>query len=462
MKGQKKPVASTVRDMTQGNPLRQILGFALPMLLGILFQQFYSMVDTVIVGKFLGVEALASVGSTAAINFMINGFVIGVTAGFAIPVAQRFGARDYRGMRQYVANTAWLSIAFATVMTVLVGALTWKILVWMRTPETIIQGAYHYIFIIFLGMPVVYLYNVTASIIRALGDSRTPVYFLVFSSLVNIALDYVTIRWLGLGVSGPAIATVISQAASGVLCLIYMRKKYEILRFEEGETAFRVRLCLNLCNMGIPMGLQYSITAIGSVILQSAVNTLGAVAVASVTAGDKINLFCCCVFDALGGTMATYAGQNVGAGKVDRIIQGVKVATILGIIYGVAAFIVLFTFGGYLPLLFVDAGETEVIRQAHMYLSANSLCYFLLVFVNVWRFTIQGMGYSAFAILAGVCEMIARGLVGFVGVPLLGYPAVCFASPLAWLFADCFLIPAFWHCIGKLQRLFAGRSREPV
>ncbi|MCD8082730.1 MAG: MATE family efflux transporter [Clostridiales bacterium] len=458
MKEQKKPAASTVRDMTQGNPLRQILGFALPMLLGIMFQQFYSMVDTVIVGRFLGVEALASVGSTASINFMINGFVIGITAGFAIPVAQRFGAKDYREMRRYVANTAWLSIAFSITMTAVVGALTWKILVWMRTPETIIRGAYHYIFIIFLGIPVVYLYNITASIIRALGDSRTPVYFLIFSSLVNIVLDYITIRWLGLGVSGPAIATVISQAASGVLCLIYMRKKFEILRFEEGEVSLRGDLCLKLCNMGIPMGLQYSITAIGSVILQSAVNTLGMVAVASVAAGNKINLFCACVFDALGGTMATYVGQNVGAGKVDRIIRGVKDATVLGMIYGVAVFVLLLLFGGYLPLLFVDEGETEVIRQAHMYLAANSSCYFLLVIVNVWRFSIQGMGYSAFAILAGVCEMIARALVGFVGVFMFGYPAVCFASPLAWLFADLFLIPAFWHCIGRLRRLFVART----
>lgn len=460
-----KKSSSTIRDMTQGNPVTLILGFAIPMLLGTLFQQFYSMVDTIIVGKFLGVDALASVGSTGAVNFMVNGFVIGVCAGFAIPVAQRFGARDYKGMRRFVANTIWLTIGFAVVMTVAISALTWNILVWMKTPENIIQGAYNYIFIIFLGIPVTYLYNVTASIIRALGDSKTPVYFLVLSSVVNIVLDYITIRYMGMGVAGPACATVVSQAASGILCVIYMRKKFTILHFEKGEMELDKNTCLHLCNMGIPMGLQYSITAIGSVILQTAVNTLGSVAVASMTAGQKISMFFCCVFDALGGTMATYAGQNVGAGKLDRIESGVKAATIIGCVYAVGAFAVLFFFGGYIPLLFVDADQVQVISQAHLFLIYNSLFYVALVFVNVWRFTIQGMGYSGFAILAGVCEMIARALVGFFGIPLFGYTAVCIASPLAWILADCFLVPAFRHCIKRLRQLFAAREtagREAV
>lgn len=450
---------SSIRDMTQGNPVTLILGFAVPMLLGTLFQQFYSMVDTIIVGKFLGVDSLAAVGSTSAINFMVNGFVIGVCAGFAIPVAQRFGARDYSGMRKYVANAMWLTIAFAAVMTVVIGALTGNILVWMKTPENIIQGAYSYIFIIFLGIPVTYLYNVTASIIRALGDSRTPVYFLILSSLVNIVLDYITIQYLGMGVAGPAYATVVSQAASGILCVLYMKKKFTILHFEKGELELDKNICINLCNMGIPMGLQYSITAIGSVILQTAVNTLGSVAVASVTAGQKISMFFCCVFDALGGTMATYAGQNVGAGKLDRIESGVKAATIIGCIYSVGAFAVLFFLGGKIPLLFVDADQVQVISQAHRFLIFNSMFYIPLVFVNVWRFAIQGLGYSGFAILAGVCEMVARSLVGFIGIPLFGYTAVCLASPLAWIFADCFLIPAFKHCIKRLERLFAGRRQ---
>lgn len=447
-----KTSRSLIKDMTSGSPAKLILGFAVPMLLGMLFQQFYSMVDTVIVGKFLGVDALAAVGSTGAVNFMINGFVIGLCSGFAIPVSQRFGARDYKDMRRFTANAGWLSLIFAAVMTVSVTLMTKTILVWMRTPENIIQGAYDYIFFIFVGIPATFLYNILAGIIRALGDSKTPVYFLILSSILNIILDLVFIVNLHTGVAGAAYATVISQAVSGILCLLYMKKKFDILKMNRDEARFSGRHIYILCKMGVPMGLQYSITAIGSVVIQTAINTLGSVAVASVTAGQKVSMFFCCPFDALGGTMATYAGQNVGAGKVARIEQGVKSATVIGAVYSVAAFAVLYFFGNVIPLLFVNADEVQVIAQAHQFLIYNSMFYIPLVFVNVWRFTIQGMGFSLFAVLAGVCEMAARALVGFVFVPVFGYIAVCFASPLAWIFADAFLIPAFRHCVRYLKR----------
>ncbi len=443
---------SLIKDMTSGSPAKLILGFAVPMLLGMLFQQFYSMVDTVIVGKFLGVDALAAVGSTGAVNFMINGFVIGLCSGFSIPVSQRFGARDYKDMRRFTANAGWLSLIFAAVMTVSVTLLTKTILVWMQTPDNIIQGAYDYIFFIFVGIPATFLYNILAGIIRALGDSKTPVYFLILSSILNIVLDLVFIVNLHTGVAGAAYATVISQAVSGILCLLYMKKKFDILKMNREEVHLSGRHIYILCKMGVPMGLQYSITAIGSVVIQTAINTLGSVAVASVTAGQKVSMFFCCPFDALGGTMATYAGQNVGAGKVVRIEQGVKSATVIGAVYSVAAFAVLFFFGGVIPLLFVNADEVQVIAQAHQFLIYNSMFYIPLVFVNVWRFTIQGMGFSLFAVLAGVCEMAARALVGFIFVPVFGYIAVCFASPLAWIFADAFLIPAFRHCVRYLKR----------
>jgi len=442
-----------IKDMTSGSPTRLILGFAIPMLFGFLFQQFYSMVDTVIVGKFLGVDALASVGSTAAINFMINGFVIGICSGFAIPVAQRFGAKDYKDMRRFAANAGWLSVLFAAVMTVSVSLLARRILVWMQTPADIIDGAYDYILFIFIGIPATYLYNILAGIIRSLGDSKTPVYFLVFSSLLNIILDLFFIVQAKTGVAGAAYATVISQGLSGLLCLFYMKKRFAILKMERAEMGWSPRHAAILCKMGVPMGLQYSITAIGSVVIQTAINSLGSVAVASVTAGQKVGMFFCCPFDALGGTMATYAGQNAGAGKINRIGQGVRSATLLGSAYAIAAFAVLYFYGDLIPLLFVDAGETVVIRQAHQFLIYNSLFYIPLVFVNVWRFTIQGMGFSLLAVAAGICEMIGRGFVGFALVPLFGYPVICFASPLAWLIADAFLIPAFFHCVHVLKKM---------
>ena len=444
---------SEMKDLTTGSPMRLILGFAVPMLLGLLFQQFYNMVDTIVVGKFLGVSALASVGSTGSINFMINGFCIGVCSGFSIPIAPRFGAGDYHGLRKITANAGWLSAAFAVVMTAVVGVLCMDILRWMQTPEDIIQGAYDYIFIIFLGIPVTYLYNMLSGIIRSLGDSRTPVYFLLLSSAMNIFLDVFTILVMGMGVDGPAYATVVSQGISGLLCLVYMIKHYPVLKMTEEEKKPDPNMMKILCSMGIPMGLQYSITAIGSVVLQAAVNSLGSMAVAAVSAGNKVSMFFCCPFDALGGTMATFAGQNVGAGKLDRVREGVKMASIIGIVYSVIVFAVLALGGKYIALLFLDAGETEIIDQVSIFLIGNSMFYIPLVFVNVVRFAIQGMGFSTFAILAGVCEMAARTFVGFFLVPIFGYLPICIASPLAWICADLFLIPAFYHCLKKLKKL---------
>lgn len=443
-----------VKDLTVGSPMKLILNFAIPMLFGFLFQQFYNMVDTIIVGKCLGVSALASVGSTSSINFMIIGFCTGVCSGFAIPVAQKFGAGDYAGMRRFVANAGWLAAAFAAVMTTVVGFLCMHILQWMNTPEDIIQGAYDYIFVIFLGIPVTYLYNLLAGIIRSLGDSKTPVYFLLLSSLLNIALDFFTILVLGMGVGGPAIATVISQGISAVLCLIYMIRHYPILHMKQDEWKPDPSKFLVLCGMGIPMGLQYSITAIGSVVLQTAVNALGSMAVAAVSTGSKVSMFFCCPFDALGGTMATYAGQNVGAKKLDRVKEGLKAASLIGMLYSVIAFVVLLFGGKYIALLFMDADQTEIIGRVATFLAANSLFYIPLTLVNVVRFTIQGMGFSTFAILAGVCEMAARSLVGFCLVPVFGFLPACFASPLAWVFADIFLVPAFFHCLKRLRVMF--------
>lgn len=442
---------SEIRDMTTGSPFRLILGFAVPMLMGLLFQQFYSMVDTIIVGKYLGVSALASVGSTSSINFMIIGFCTGVCSGFSIPVAQRFGAGDHHGLRCFAANAGWLSAIFSAVMTVIVCFLCMDILRWMDTPDDIIQGAYDYIFIIFAGIPVTYLYNILAGIIRSLGDSRTPVYFLLLSSVINIFLDLFTILVMGMGVEGAAYATVISQAISGVLCFLYMRSHFPILRMTREERKFNLRMAKILCGIGVPMGLQYSITAIGSVILQTAVNGLGSLYVAAISAGNKLTLFFTCPFDALGATMATWAGQNVGAGKIDRVKEGVKYALLIGCVYAVAAFVILTLFSKYLALLFLDADEVSTIGNVSLFLFGNSLFYIALVFVNVVRFSIQGMGFSTFAILAGVFEMFARTFAGMCLVPIFGYPAACFASPMAWIAADIFLVPAFLHCIKRLK-----------
>ncbi len=440
------------KDMTQGSPIRLIIAFFIPLMLGMLFQQFYSMMDTIIVGRFLGVHALAAVGSTNSINFMIIGFCMGVCNGFAIPVAQQFGAKDYKTLRAYVANGIFLTAVFALVMTIVVCLLCRNILQWMNTPDDIIDGAYNYIFIIFIGIPVIYLYNILSGFIRSLGDSKSPLVFLIISSLLNIVLDLVLILNFDLGVAGAAWATVISQGISGAFCLCYIRKKYEILQLAKDEWKINKNCIKVLCNMGIPMGLQYSITAIGSVILQKAVNTLGSTAVASVTAANKVGTFFCCPFDAMGSTMSTYAGQNLGASKLDRVTKGVLSCCLIGFVYSIAAFGILFFFSTQMALLFIDANEVAILDNVRLYLLVGSAFYFPLALVNIMRFTIQGLGFGKLAIVAGVCEMFARAIVGAFLVPVAGYIGACFASPSAWVFADLFLIPAYVSIMKSLRR----------
>ncbi len=451
---------NATKDMTTGSPMKLILQFGIPLFFGMLFQQFYNMMDTVIVGKFLGVNALAAVGATGSINFMVIGFCMGVCNGFAIPVAQQFGAGDYRALRKYVANSVWLSIGFAGAMTVAVCALCRQILTWMNTPADIMGGAYNYIFVIFLGIPVIYLYNLLSGIIRSLGDSKSPLVFLVCSSVLNIVLDLTLILVFHMGVAGAAWATVISQGISGVACLVYMVKRFEILKISREEWRLDGKYAAVLCNMGIPMGLQYSITAIGSVILQTAVNTLGSAAVASTAAAAKIGMFFCCPFDAMGSTMATYAGQNVGAGKLGRVSQGIKSTSILGLVYSVLAFGVLALFGPTIALLFVDSSETAILQNVSWFLNINSAFFFPLALVNIIRFTIQGLGFSKFAVLAGVCEMGARSIVGMGFVPVFGYVAACFASPVAWICADIFLVPAYFYVMKKLRHMLKDKEHQ--
>ena len=436
--------------------MKLILGFAVPTLFGMLFQQLYNMVDTMIVGKLLGAQALAAVGATGSISFLIIGFCIGVCSGFAIPVAREMGAKEHSAMRRYVANAAYLAAAFALVMTVATCALCRSILTAMHTPADIFADAYRYIFIIFAGIPATYLYNLLAGVIRSLGDSRTPVYFLALSSLLNIALDVALILWARMGVAGAAVATVASQTVSGLACLWYVRRRFPVLRVSREERRPDGKLCRDLCVMGVPMGLQYSVTANGSIVLQSAVNGLGSLYVAATAAGSKLSGFLACPYDAMGAAMATYCGQNVGAGKLDRLGRGVRDCAALGFGYWLAAFGAMLAFAPRCAMLFIDAGEGEqlatLVALVSQYVRASTAFFFPLALVNIVRFSIQGMGYSVLAILSGALEMVARMVVGRWFVPMFGYGAACFASPAAWVCADLFLLPACALCIRRLRR----------
>ena len=447
-----KKSSSPAKDLTVGSPMKLILGFACPMFLGLLFQQFYSLVDTMIVGKYLGVDPFAGVGSTGSLNFIVIGFCMGLCSGFSVPISQSFGAKDFPLLRKMVTNSVWLCTFFSVVITTLMLVFCRPVLTLMNTPENIFEYAYIYIFIIFAGIPCTILYNMTAAILRALGDSKSPIIFLAISSAINIGLDLLLIIVFRMGVEGAALATVVSQGVSGVISIIYIKKKFDILAMEKGDWKLERHLAGKLTGVGIPMGLQYSITGIGSVILQTAVNGLGSIYVASMTAGSKINIFLACPFDALGQTMAPYAGQNIGARKLDRVGKGLRAACIIGFIVSGLMVIVVKLFGGQLTMLFLDEKDPVIMQNSTQFLIIVSAFYCLLTLVNTVRFTIQGMGFSSLAIIAGVMEMIARGIAGMLLVPAFGYLGACYSSPLAWLFADAFLIPAFFFCKRKVAR----------
>lgn len=447
------------KDLTSGSPLKVILMFTLPLVLGNLFQQFYALADTIIVGRFCGVSALASVGATGSVNYLILGFVIGVCNGFAIPIAQLFGARDYKDLRRHVANAAWLCIAGSVVLTVATVALTRPMMELMQTPDDILDGAVVYIGWIFAGIPFIFLYNMVAAIMRALGDSKTPLYFLILTSALNIGLDLLFIIPFHMGVLGAALATDISQVISGVLSFAYLRRKFDVLKMEKGDIAYSKKACGRLLGIGVPMGLQCSITAIGSVIMQWAVNVLGSTAVAAVTAAGKTQSLLTVPLESVGTAMATYAGQNLGASRMDRVRQGVNRALLIILVYALAsAFILHFTDVQIMSLFLDTAKEVDIVNMGREYLFWNSVFFIPLGALIVWRYTIQGLGFSTLAMMAGVAEMVARTAVAIVLVPILGYFGAELSNPAAWVAACLFLYPAYkWTCHQLDNRLLAAK-----
>lgn len=449
------------KEMTSGPCLPLIFNFTLPLLLGNMLQQTYSLIDAAIVGKFLGINALASVGASTSVVFLILGFCNGCCGGFGIPVAQKFGARDYVSMRRLVS----VSLKLAGMMSVGIALITCLlcafILRTMQTPENIFQDAYWYLLITFIGVPCTFFYNLLSSIIRALGDSKTPFWFLLFSTILNVLLDLLCILVFHWGVAGAAIATVFSQGVSAVLCYFYMYRKFEILRMQPADKRFRPELARQLIFVGIPMGLQFSITAIGSIMLQSANNALGTACVAAFTAAMRIKMFFLCMLESLGIAMATFCGQNYGAGKPERIWTGVKAASLMMIVYVAAVAIILWGFSEKFVLLFVDPSETEIIADAALFLHISVSFFPVLGLLCILRYSIQGAGYTKLAMFSGVSEMIARILVSVVAVPLWGFWAVCFGDPTAWVFADVFLMPAFIYVYRRL-RLIVARERGDI
>lgn len=446
---------TNVNDMTVGSPARGILHFALPLVLGYILQQMYQVIDAAIVGRWIGVGALAAVGASSSINFLVMGFCNGSCAGFAIPVAQAFGGKDYHKMRIYVANAVRIAVAFAAVITLLTCMFCTKILGLVNTPADIFHDAWTFLFLQFLAIPFTMGYNLLSGFIRALGNSKQPFFFLIIASLVNIALDVLLILVIGMGVAGAGVATLLSQAFATLLCWLYIRSKMRLLIPTGEERHYDNKRVSILLNNGVPMGLQFSITGIGIIMLQSANNALGTVCVASFTAAMRIKYLFTCVFENIGVAMATYCGQNIGARKLDRVRRGVKDAIIIMLVYFVLTVLIIYPFADEMMMLFVKSGEQEVIDNAAMFMRIANYFYPALGLLTIFRYSIQGLGYSNLSMISGVMEMIARCGVSLWLVPALAFKGVCLGDPVAWVFADIFLIPAFLWLYHHLKRTVA-------
>ena len=445
-------------DMTSGSPMKIILWFTLPIFIGNVFQQFYNMADAVIVGKFVGNNALAAVGSTGTIMFLINGFVIGMTAGFTVLTAQKFGAGDEKGIRRSVTGAAWLSLIVGIILTAAFMVFMKPLLTLMNTPPDIFDDAYAYIMIISGGILAQMLYNLLASILRALGNSKVPLYFLILAALLNIVLDLVLIIVFHMGAAGAAVATVISQGISGVLCLFYIIRKVPLLRLTRDDRHLSGDLLRTQIRIGIPMALQYSITAVGTMMVQSALNILGSTLVAAYTAAGKIEQIVTQAYVAMGTTMATYGAQNMGAGDVSRIRQGFKASTIIGVIYAIVSAVLVMTVGKYMTYLFVSEDVALIMDSVNTYLICVGIFFIPLAIVNIYRNGIQGLGYGLLPMMAGVAELVGRGVVAVIAAGQKSYLGVCLASPAAWVLASLLLIGMYYYVVKiDLKKIFPDK-----
>lgn len=421
------------KDMTTGNPLKIILLFSIPVLLGNLFQQFYNMVDTIIVGRYLGEEALAAVGSTGCLMFLVLGFANGIAQGFGVMVSHAFGAKDYTLLKHYVALSLILTVIVSVVLTIPTVAGSKLLLQWMHTPENILGMADDYIKVIFAGIILTMSYNVLSGILRGIGDSKTPLYFLILSSILNIVLDVFFIVWVNLGTAGAAYATIIAQGIAAFLCMLYMFRKFDILKTSKEDYYLDAIGVKKMLSIGIPMALNYSITAVGTMIMQSAVNVFGSSVVAAFTAASKVTNIATQTMPTLGTAMATYCGQNLGAGKYDRIYAGMKQGFFLCVLSTIIAAAVCLLGGEFIVSWFVSNPSEEIFTYAMQYLTLASIFFLPLAMIFLYRNALQGLNEGFVPMISGVIELACRFIVIALVPASAGFFGVCFADPAAWV-----------------------------
>lgn len=446
------------QDLTKGNPMKLILLFTLPILLGNLFQQFYSMADMLIVSQTLGVQSFAAVGATGSITALIIGLAIGLTAGLSVITSQRYGQKDEAGIRRNLASSVLISAGASIVLTILSVLFARPILVFMQTPAELIEEAYAYVVVMFAGIGATVMFNLLSNVLRAIGDSKTPLIFLAVTSITNIALDYVFILFLGTGVEGAAYATIISQLIASLLCLLYIWKYIPLLRIHKEDWKVSADEIKEHLRIGLPMGFQSSIIAVGAIALQITLNRLGADAVAATAAASKINGFATMPLLSFGITMATYTAQNFGANKIDRIWEGVNKVIKVVLAYSMVMGIVLVLFGSTFSKIFVGSENTAVLELVDTYFLTNATFYFLLALLFIYRYTLQGFGKSAAPTAAGLMELVGRIISAALLSHPFGFAGVSIANPLAWLGALVPLMGSYY----MLKRSMEGKTKLPV
>ena len=447
--------SSKTPDMTEGNPFKLIFFFSIPVLLGNLFQNFYSMADSIIVGRLLGTNALAAVGNTGPMNFLIIGFICGLTSGFAVITAQAFGAKNKEELKRSVAMNIMLNVFFGILFTALALLTNKPILKLINTPAEIIDDSKLYLDIIYSGLFATILYNATSCILRAVGDSKTPLYFLILSSILNIILDIILIKYTTLGVAAAALATVIAQLVSGILCVIFIIKKYPELHVKKEHFEWCTSFASRHMKIGAPMAFQFSITAIGVIVLQGALNKFGPNVIAAYTAANKVEQLIAVAAGSFGVVMANYAGQNYGAKRIDRIRAGTTAGTILTLGFSVISMLIAFIFPEPLTSLFVEAGSAEyaeVLQYSKEYLFVTAIFYPPLFLIFIYRNVLQSIGKTFMPLMGGFFELIARSVCAFTLPLLWGYAGICLAGPVAWLSAAIPLMISYMVIIRRLQK----------
>lgn len=448
-----------MKNLTVGRPIKLIVLFAIPLLIGNLFQQVYLIADTLIVGRLIGVTALAGVGATGSIIFLLVGFSQAMTAGFAIVTAQHFGARNNHNVRRSFCASLMLGAIVAIIMTTGMVFMLKPMLGWMNTPEEIFEHAYAFSHVIFLGIGATVLYNLLANTILALGDARPPLVFLMVSTLVNVGLDLLFILHLGMGVEGAALATVLAQLTASALCIAYIAWRLPVLH--PNLKSFRLRLVeiWRTFRVGLPMGFQISIIAMGAIILQSALNKLGPTAVAAYTASLRIDFLAIMVFMSLGMAMSTFTAQNFGARDIGRIRQGVRETILLSTAVAVVMGTLIILGGKNIVALFVGPGEDEVLHLAGIFLRINGSTYVILALLFVYRGALQGLGKTFAPMLAGTMELFMRAVVGPALIIPYGFMGACLSNPLSWI-GSCVPLAIIYFI--TIRRLSARHPQRPT